>query len=283
MSSLPNPIINIHTEYSSYFDVLNADTPALLDRVYRLRHQVYCVENAFEDSNQHLDGREIDGNDDRSLHTLLIHRDSGTAAGTARVIRPLAGNRARLLPLQGLLSKDGRHAFERLPIETTGEISRFAVSKEFRRRQVELAGIRCLPDANMRDGRSLRPHITFGLIAGILAICREYGITHVCAVMEPALIRLLARIGLHFQAIGDLVDYHGLRQPCVAHVADMVDQCRSQDTLLWQYVSPREPIKLDHSSELVSASTFATVVIGTGAVSGGRVLSCRSPSTPSSA
>src|SRR5205814_2918579 len=36
-------------------------------------------------------------------------------------------------------------------------------------------------------------------------------------------------------------------------------------------------------SAQVSASTLATVVIGTGAVPGSRVLSCRSPSTPSSA
>ena len=50
--------------YNAIFDVLRADTPALLDRVYRLRHQVYCVENAFEDPQLHLDGREIDANDD---------------------------------------------------------------------------------------------------------------------------------------------------------------------------------------------------------------------------
>ena len=227
-----NLLVNISKNYNAIFDVFRADTPALLDRVYRLRHQVYCVENAFEDPKLHLDGREIDADDDRSAHTLLVHRSSDAAVGTARVVRSLPG---RSLPIQGLLSRDDQQAFESLPLETTGEISRFAVSKDFRRRQGELTGNVNLLADDRRDERSLRPHITFGLMAGILAICREYGITHVCAVMEPSLIRLLARSGLNFEAIGGLVDYHGLRQPCVARLTDMVDQSRSQDTLLWQY------------------------------------------------
>jgi N-acyl amino acid synthase of PEP-CTERM/exosortase system len=227
--------------YNSYFDVFRADTPALLDRVYRLRHQVYCVENAFEDAEQHLDGREIDADDERSGHTLLTHRSSGATAGTARVVRSLPG---RPLPIQGLLGRDDLQAFECLPLGTTGEISRFAVSKEFRRRQGELTGNGTVLVGDKRDERSLRPHITFGLMAGVLAICHDYGITHICAVMEPSLIRLLARSGLDFEALGGLVDYHGKRQPCVARLTDMVDHSRRQDTLLWQYVGPRTPLSL---------------------------------------
>ena len=61
----PNVLVNIPENYNAIFDVFRADTPELLDRVYRLRHQVYCVENAFEDPKLHLDGREIDADDDR--------------------------------------------------------------------------------------------------------------------------------------------------------------------------------------------------------------------------
>ena len=132
MISLPNPDTSFAESYNSYFDSFRADTPALRDRVYRLRHQVYCIENAFEDPEQHLDGREIDADDERSEHTLLVHRSTGASAGTARVVRWLTG---KPLPIQGLLGRTERQAFEGLPLETTGEISRFAVSKEFRRRQ----------------------------------------------------------------------------------------------------------------------------------------------------
>jgi len=29
--------------YNEYFDIVRADTPALLDEAYRLRYQVYCL------------------------------------------------------------------------------------------------------------------------------------------------------------------------------------------------------------------------------------------------
>src|SRR3954454_20844184 len=85
-----NPInfVEVSKLYTRHFDVVRADTPALLNRVYELRYQVYCVENAFEDPAESLGGREIDADDDRAVHVLLIHRESGEAAGTARVIFP---------------------------------------------------------------------------------------------------------------------------------------------------------------------------------------------------
>src|SRR5712675_2520849 len=89
--------------YTNHFDVIRADTSALLDRVYEIRYQVYCVENAFEDPAQNLDGREIDGDDDRAAHVLLIHRESGEAAGTARVIFP---DQRRPLPIARVLDPE---------------------------------------------------------------------------------------------------------------------------------------------------------------------------------
>src|SRR5205823_369230 len=72
--------------YYQHFAVVRANTPRLLDQVYRLRYQVYCIENQFEDPNEHLDGREMDEHDAASAHILLLHRKSGTAVGTARLI-----------------------------------------------------------------------------------------------------------------------------------------------------------------------------------------------------
>src|SRR5437016_3162055 len=66
--------------YENRFEVIRADTPALLDRVYQLRYQVYCVENQFEDPVENLGGREIDADDDHAAHVLLTHRESGDAA-----------------------------------------------------------------------------------------------------------------------------------------------------------------------------------------------------------
>ena len=65
--------------------VLVADTSELLDEVYRLRYQVYCVEMTYEAGR---DGKEYDEFDNRAHHVLLVHRASGEAIGTVRVIPP---------------------------------------------------------------------------------------------------------------------------------------------------------------------------------------------------
>ena len=37
---------NLLAHFMKYFEILRADTPALLEEVFRLRYQVYCVEGA---------------------------------------------------------------------------------------------------------------------------------------------------------------------------------------------------------------------------------------------
>src|SRR5438105_15192774 len=119
MSGIPINFRDISKLYPNHFDVIRADTPALLDRVYEIRYQVYCLENAFEDPAQNLGGREIDGDDDRAAHVLLIHRESGEAAGTARVIFPDCSHR-RPLPIERILDADGPRLFTHLPALATG-------------------------------------------------------------------------------------------------------------------------------------------------------------------
>jgi N-acyl amino acid synthase of PEP-CTERM/exosortase system len=87
----------------------------------------------------------------------------------------------------------------------------------------------------MPTERQMVPYIRFGLIRGVVEVCREHGISHICAAMEPALIRILGRFGLHFEEIGRLVEFHGMRQPCVARIGDLVERNRAEGTLLWQY------------------------------------------------
>jgi N-acyl amino acid synthase of PEP-CTERM/exosortase system len=223
--------------YNQYFDVVRADNPQLLELAYRLRYQVYCVENPFEDPTRCRDRREVDEDDDRSVHTLLIHRPSRLAAGTARVIMPRLGAN-RPLPIEGLIGRREWETIRHLPRLRTAEISRFAVSKEFRRRSGEqrYADARFPYPAADGGHKRLVPYITFGLLRGILEICLEHEITMLTAVMDPALLRLLTRLGLHFEPLGPLVEHHGLRQPCIAEIAALIENSRDQASLLWGYL-----------------------------------------------
>jgi N-acyl amino acid synthase of PEP-CTERM/exosortase system len=89
--------------------------------------------------------------------------------------------------------------------------------------------------------RRLTPYITLGLMKGVFDICQDYEISHLVAVMEPPLIRILRRFGLDFIPIGDLVEHHGRRQPCIAQMADLIQHSRDSETLLWQYTAGQTP------------------------------------------
>jgi N-acyl amino acid synthase of PEP-CTERM/exosortase system len=208
--------------YRAHFEVVRAETPELLDEAYRLRYQVYGVENSYEQPDQQTGGRERDAYDARSAHALLMHKRTGAIAGTVRVILP-ADAPALPLPVSIVTDPSQSERLRRLPRLQLAELSRFAISKEFRRRCTDA-----------EDRRMLR-YITFGLIRGALEICRENDIQYICAVMERALIRLLARLGLAFEHLGDIIDYHGARQPCLATVSHLIDHSKAERTLLWRY------------------------------------------------
>jgi len=221
--------------FCRYFDVVPADTPGLRDEAYRLRYQVYCVENPFLDPAQNPGEREIDEFDHHSVQSLLIHRATGAYCGAVRLILQDPSSGTLRFPFQ-TVSPAAAAAMSRLPRQSTAEVSRFAVSKAFRRRAGESryadAQVGYAPPASGFE-RRLLPHITLGLMRAILLMSIENGITHLCAVMDPALLRLIARFGLNFEPAGDLVEYHGPRQPCFATLGALVDGVREVREDMW--------------------------------------------------
>lgn len=213
--------------YARWFDVVAADTPERLAEAHRLRYQVYCVENAYEDAAAHPDGLETDEYDSHAVHSLLIHRPTGMVAGTVRLILPDGSGSVAALPVSKVCTDPVLHDPAVFPPARTAEISRFAVSKAFRRRitdgshpDLEFGNGR--PDARAAgERRILTPNITLGLMKAIAEMSIRNGITHLTAMMEPALLRLTARLGIKFAPLGKLVEYHGTRQPCYAEVATL--------------------------------------------------------------
>ena len=224
--------------YNQYFDVVPADTRERRDEAYRLRYQVYCVENPFENPAEHLDGRERDKYDDHSVHSLLIHRSTGALAGTVRLVLPKLG---RHLPIRHVCNHPLLSSQHMLPPNTTAEISRFAVSKQFRRRATDKLGVdhALLEQSSSSSAfdRRLIPHITLGLMKAIVQMSWEQGITHWSAVMEPALLRLIGRLGIDFTPLGPLVDHHGMRQPCHGNIDDILTGMKRHRSDAWDLIT----------------------------------------------
>ena len=217
--------------FNAYFELVSANTRALMEAAFALRYQVYCIERKFEDPAEQRGGLETDQFDRHAVHSLLFHRSCDEAIGTARLILPEA--RPNSLPIQQLLKNHGLNAADYFPSEVTAEISRFAVSKEFRRRDFG-------PEAPLsaEAERERRSYLTcLGLVQILLRQSIDLGVEYWGAVMEPQLLRWLAMLGICFEPIGPMVSHHGLRQPSYCHLPTMLRELARTKPEFWDVVT----------------------------------------------
>ena len=219
--------------YEREYLVLQADRAERRRAAHRLRYQVYCLENPFEESAAYPDGMERDEFDDHSVQSLLQRRVDGAAIGTVRLILPAEGRAGDSLPFQRLCRPIVPLLDLLLPVDTMAEVSRFCISKELRRRPA-IQGSGAEP---ARRIASLSRYATLGLIRSLVENSIDHGITHWCLVVEPALMRFLASLGLQFYPLGPLVEHHGLRQPCHADLATLLDGVREQRPEVWEVIT----------------------------------------------
>jgi len=223
-------------KYNTYFRTELAVGGDALAESLRIRHQVYCLENAFENPADHPDGLECDVFDAHSVHSLLIHRASGQAMGTVRLVMPVQHDLEHSFPTQLVCSHPLLH---QLPLDRMAEISRFCISKQFRRRQGDtLEGVSSDEGGDARqERRSLAPLMSLGLMQSLVQMSAERGVTHWFATMDPVLLRLLAAMAIHFEPLGPRVQYHGTRQPGYCEIEPMLERIKREQRALWDVLT----------------------------------------------
>lgn len=107
-----------------------------------------------------------------------------------------------------------------LPRSRISEVSRFALSKE--RRAISAC-----------SGSLAR----LALVRGIVQLSACMKLTHWCALMEPKLLRLLGTSGIHFMPIAGLVEHHGLRQPSVVGLSEMLERVYREKPAVWEFLT----------------------------------------------
>ncbi|HET8727631.1 MAG TPA: PEP-CTERM/exosortase system-associated acyltransferase [Alphaproteobacteria bacterium] len=225
----------LEEHYFRYFTVKRARTLALRNEGYRLRYQVYCVEHPHLDPGIYPDGREFDAYDEHSDHSLLVHRTTGVTVGTVRLVLPKSVPSHEDLPIAKIAPDFCRWMKANLPVAETAEISRYAVAKSFRRRVGET--FYCDVGDSGATGRTdlrVMPYITIGLMRAVLDMSLEHGVTHLCAIMEPALIQLLRRFGIVFTPVGEPVNFYGRRQPCVSTLVELAAGVQQHRPDVWE-------------------------------------------------
>ena len=223
--------------YHQYFDVLVGSGEDLRTAAFRLRYQVYCVENDYEAAAENPGGLEQDGYDERSIQCVLRHKRSGDWAGTVRLVLPDPTNPLHSFALQEVCNEPMILDASRFPILQMAEISRFCISRDFRKRLGDWLYPENTTPEDSEDEHRVIPNMTLGLIEGLVRMSLESKTLYWCALMERPLLRLLARLGIHFENIGPLVDHHGRRQPCFLQLETMLLRVHEERPDVWEILT----------------------------------------------
>ena len=212
-SSLPLALASLIT---GNFTVTTASTPDLREKAYRLRYQVYCRELGFLPPENYPNGCEQDQFDDRSWHFCTLEADGSLAATVRLVPRSSAGG----WPMDSYCPELGAQAAR----HRAGEISRLVLAARYRR---------CGSERKAHH----RPEVLLGLYRAMYQEAKRQGLTHLYAVMEEPLARLLRRLHFPFRPVGPEIDYFGPVRPYVADLARLErDAHRNCPALFWVFM-----------------------------------------------
>jgi N-acyl amino acid synthase of PEP-CTERM/exosortase system len=232
---------NIIDHFDQYFEMVPAISDELKFEVYKLRYQVYCIENKFENCAQYPDGLEFDDYDQRSVHYLIRHRKSGDYAATTRLILPDANNPEKLFPLEQYCMIDNVAVMQSINRAHLAEISRFCVSKAFKKRKNEAHSLAAIGSDwqlyTNPDERRTFPHLSLALVACVIKASYENNIHYIYAASQPPWLRFVSAVGINLIKIGPLTDYHGDRWPTVIKIADMLDYVAEKKPDIWNLLT----------------------------------------------
>lgn len=204
--------------FIKYFRLIYANTPDLMAQVHKIRYDVFCEELGLEaNCPKNVEADEFDGH---SFHYLLQHRPSNRYAGTIRIVLPPHDQPELMTPIEkycvDAVDTDIID-IKSLARGSFAEVSRLAIPAQFRKRAGEAGKPYSIDSTNSNEqshsGRGNFPHIAIGLYLAAASLFTLKELKHIFVMVEPRLARSMRRIGLHFEQMGDVIDYHGQRAP----------------------------------------------------------------------
>ncbi|RDV29430.1 PEP-CTERM/exosortase system-associated acyltransferase [Alteromonas aestuariivivens] len=237
---------DICSHFSRYLQPLIASNEDLKSQVFQIRHNVYCNELGFEPIREN--GEETDEFDRYAKYCLIEHLNTQQYAGTVRIVTPQKSDDK--LPIEKYCLDSITNAslnptnFARQDI---CEVSRLAVPNVFRRRQMDRFAGAATGAINYStySETELRcfPFIAVGLYFSAAALAMHENIKHAYVMMEPRLARSMGFVGIRFEQIGPVVDYHGKRAPYYIN-----------QKLLYKSLTPGFRVMLEHIQKSIELS-----------------------------
>lgn len=224
-----------------------------MEKIYRLRYQVYAHECGFINPKDYPQNLEQDAHDPQAIHFAAINNHDDII-GYVRMILP----GSKKLPIAHHYTHIHEEHQEYQQHEFA-ELSRLVISQKVRRRQSD--GQYLFPDSFDSTQKNIcaREHrpLSLGLYKEVYNEANRLGIRHLYTLMEKSLWLLLHLQGFRFQCIGKSVNVYGPVNPYRGALESLKEGFQKNCTTL-SYLNPKLPPK-DYASN--PSSIHATRLI----------------------
>jgi N-acyl amino acid synthase of PEP-CTERM/exosortase system len=201
------------------YDFYLADTDAGKNIHYRLRYQVYCLREKFEDPAYYPKSLEQDEYDNDSAHFIVRSRVTGEWLGAMRlIVGPV-----QKLPLRRFSSVDPAN-FAGVNLKYVAEASRLctllptAARRNFSANATK--SCKTVPASSCHHNRDAlqTSWLAVGLIRAARQYCLKHEIVHCFFLISDPLARMLRRLGMEIEPIGSPCQHRGWRRPYIHNV-----------------------------------------------------------------
>lgn len=208
-------LTQLHKHFQTYFRVVPAVTDELVAEAQKIRHAVYCEELGWEPISP--DGREKDYFDQHAVHCLLRSVTRDSFIGCIRLVLPSDDGVSLSLPFQKACAgklEAGHPDPVALANGEIAEVSRLAISKDFRRRRNEKGTSASFgAEEEIDNERRKFPYIPVALYLGMLEMASQRNIKTLYILTEPVLAKHFSRLGGKLEPVGEGIEHRGLRVP----------------------------------------------------------------------
>jgi len=195
-----------------------------LAEIYRLRYDVYCLEQLLLEVERGDDGHMRDKWDESSIH-IAATNTAGAVIGAFRLVAdsplgfPIEQHTSSLSPFFAGLSR-----------ARTVEVSHLVITKEYR--SARGFGPLHVRAASSLAGQLQYPRLLLGLFRTMIVACIHQGHENLIVAMHESLWRLLKRFGLEFEPMGKPIRYYGAVSPYVASIDDLLRSLAKRPDIL---------------------------------------------------
>lgn len=205
-------------QFNRFFTIHLANTKALKNAVYHIRHQVFNQQQNSE--KQNTEQLEYDHYDEFAQHIIIEHKRSGMYAGCARLILPEVNLYSANFPFCQFDAQETRNGESAALNENSkvsdrlnGEISKVVVLPQFRRSSINapvtsIHGLSMAQVFSIEERQSFA-HINLALIVSALALAKLNHLNGLFMFTDQRMFRYLQRIGLDLTSVSENLNYYG--------------------------------------------------------------------------